>query len=145
MEKCNMDCFNCPYPDCINDEMTAEDYQEALQRDRVTLNSKEKLKLNEKKRAYYADNRERRLAWQRDYYQANRDHIRAMRKAHYYANRAEELTKRKAYEEKNREKLQAWRREYYQENRERLVAYQRMWRREHRDRRNRGEANASDT
>ena len=96
MEKCNRDCFNCPYPDCINDEMTAEDYQEALQRDRVTLNSNEKLKLNEKKRAYYAENRERRLAWQRDYYQANRDHIRAMRKAHYYANRAEELTKRKA-------------------------------------------------
>ena len=102
MEKCNMDCFNCPYPDCINYEMTAEDYQEALQRDRVTLNSNEKLKLNEKKRAYYAENRERRLAWQRDYYQANRDHIRAKQKAYYEANREEIAAKQKAYRERLR-------------------------------------------
>ena len=32
--KCDQDCFNCPFPDCIEDEMTAADYDEARERER---------------------------------------------------------------------------------------------------------------
>lgn len=35
--KCNRDCFNCPFPDCIEDEMTAADYDEARERDREII------------------------------------------------------------------------------------------------------------
>ena len=29
MPTCNRDCFNCPYEDCIVDEMTLEDFEYA--------------------------------------------------------------------------------------------------------------------
>lgn len=32
---CNKDCFVCPYPDCINDEMDAADRRESRARDKL--------------------------------------------------------------------------------------------------------------
>lgn len=49
MSVCSMDCLNCPFEDCINDEMTAKEYYEA--------------------------NREKILAQQREYRKANREMI----------------------------------------------------------------------
>lgn len=27
---CNLDCFNCPYDDCINDELSVNEYKEDI-------------------------------------------------------------------------------------------------------------------
>lgn len=40
--KCNRDCFNCPYEDCIEDELTAADYRELAEIDREIINPKDR-------------------------------------------------------------------------------------------------------
>lgn len=65
MSICNKDCFNCPYPDCINDCMDHEDYVEAAERDRELRSTPEKRKLAAQQRAYYEANREKVAAQQR--------------------------------------------------------------------------------
>ena len=69
---CNKDCFNCPYEDCINDEMDHEDYREAAVRDR-------ELAMTPKKRE--------RAAYQKAYYEANREKIAAGKKAYRETHR----------------------------------------------------------
>ena len=70
---CNKDCFNCPYEDCINDEMDHEDYQEAADRDRELFMTPEKRKIAAGKKAYYEANREKIAAGQKAYREANRE------------------------------------------------------------------------
>lgn len=67
--KCNQDCFNCPFPDCIEDEMTASDYDEARERDREIIfpKSRKEKELAAKQKAYREANREKRNAYMRDY------------------------------------------------------------------------------
>ena len=98
--KCDRDCFNCPYPDCIEDEMAAEDYDEARARDREIIFPKTR---KEKQIA----------AKQKAYREANRDEIAAKKKAYYEANRDVIAAKRKAY----REKYNAYLRQYQPERR----------------------------
>lgn len=35
MAICSKDCFHCPYPDCINDEMDAADYASSRAREKI--------------------------------------------------------------------------------------------------------------
>lgn len=48
--KCNMDCFNCPFPDCINDDVKPYDAEIAKQ---IWENRKDEI--NEKRRAITAE------------------------------------------------------------------------------------------
>ena len=77
--KCDRDCFNCPYPDCIEDEMTAEDYDEARERDKEILfrKSGKQKKIAAKQKAYREANREEIAAKQKAYYEANREKYNA--------------------------------------------------------------------
>ena len=65
MSICNKDCFHCPYPDCINDDMDHEDYVEAAERDRELRSTPEKRKIAAQHKAYYKANREKVAAQQR--------------------------------------------------------------------------------
>ena len=87
MSICNKDCFNCPYPDCINDCMDHEDYVEAAERDRELRSTPEKRKLAAQQRAYYEANREKVAAQQRAYREANREKLAAQKRAYREANR----------------------------------------------------------
>ena len=101
---CNRDCFNCPFPDCIEDEMTAADYDEARERDREIIfpKSRKEKQIAAKKKAYR---------------EANREEIAAKQKAYREANREEIAAKKKAYREANREKYNAYMRDYMKKRR----------------------------
>lgn len=58
MSVCDKDCFNCPYPDCINDEMDHADYIASAELDRELQQTPKKKKVAAAKRAYYEANRE---------------------------------------------------------------------------------------
>ena len=103
--KCNRDCFHCPFEDCIEDELTHEDYRAEAMIEKEFLFPKT---AKQKKIA----------AGQKAYYEANREKIAAGKKAYYEANREKIAAGQKAYREANREKYNAYMREYMLKKRE---------------------------
>ena len=75
---CNHDCFNCPYPDCIVDDMTAEEYRELrrIERELIRPKSRKELSIAAKKREYREANREKYNAYMREYRRKQRDKAR---------------------------------------------------------------------
>ena len=80
---CDHNCFECPYPDCIADDMTAEEWKESIARDRDTNITPER----KKRRAYREANREKIADQQRAYYEANREKIADQQRAYREARR----------------------------------------------------------
>ena len=91
---CNHDCFNCPYPDCVVDEMTEAELLESSKRDaelriagkktpQAVLDASRrwreanKERFKESQRRYRERNKEKLLAYKREYYRKNRDVILA--------------------------------------------------------------------
>lgn len=56
MNDCKLDCFNCPYDDCLLDGMRIEDYVNEMTIDRLLGNSEDAQRT--RKALYYAANRE---------------------------------------------------------------------------------------
>lgn len=106
MAVCNKDCFNCPFDDCINDAMDAEDRRQSLLRDLLTL-PKEKAAVRLRNRAYVAENRAAVRQSCRDYWARHRDEINARRRARYGAPRQQEAI--------------AYQRQYYREHRDEIL------------------------
>lgn len=65
---CDHNCFECPFPDCIADDMTAEERKESIARDRDTNITPER----KKQRAYREANREKIADQKRAYREARR-------------------------------------------------------------------------
>ena len=80
---CSKDCFNCPFPDCINDALDAEDYRLARQIEaEITLpKSQKETQIAAYQRAYYEANKDEIAAYQRAYREAHKDEIAAKRRA----------------------------------------------------------------
>lgn len=143
--KCDMNCFNCKFEDCIcgddNDLCTLEEYHlsQSLDKDivRDTL-PKEVLKTRKQKLDWYHRNRKTELVRQAEYREANRERLREEARqyhaehreednqrhlANYYANH--EYNKKKARESKrarwrsNPEYYRQKQREYRQRVKER--------------------------
>lgn len=93
--KCNKDCFNCTYDDCINDEFTAKELRGVGVDKFIPTGTEEQIRAKN----YYQRNKERIKA----YYQANKEHIRQ------YQNQ---------YRIDNREKVNQQQRESYQRYKE---------------------------
>ena len=56
---CDRDCFNCPYPDCIRVDLTAEDYAAARALEEyIHPPTPAQIKIAAKQKAYYEENRE---------------------------------------------------------------------------------------
>ena len=111
---CNKDCFNCQYPDCVLDELDAEDYRESRERDRLLKQRTDKQrKAAAQQKAYREANRDKVAAQQKAYYEANRDKVAAQQKAYREANRDKVAAQQKAYREANRDKYNAYMRNYY--------------------------------
>ena len=104
---CNGDCFNCIHPDCIRDDIRAEDYQFARDAEKEYLISPEQKKLAAKKRAYREAHLDEIKAKKQAYYEANRDEIAVKRRAYYEAHRDEFKAKQRAYYEANRDEIAA--------------------------------------
>jgi len=114
--KCDRNCFACPYPDCVNDEMIADDYRAEREIDKNFL-----FPLSARQRSI--------AAYQKAYYEANRDEIAAKQKAYREANRDEIAAKQKAYGEANRDEIAAKQKAYYEANRDARNRYMREYRR----------------
>lgn len=107
---CNKDCFNCPYPDCVNDEVDLLDVHISEKMDKKLANinpcdrdyrynhsfknkivqkryrdsekGKEANRRNVKK--YYERHRELKLLYAKEYYAKNKDAINERRRKRDY-------------------------------------------------------------
>lgn len=80
-----MDCFRCPFDDCINDELTYQEIKQSEVRDKE-INKKPKSNSGKRKkrvRTYTAEQLERRREYYRKYYREHREEINAKRRANY--------------------------------------------------------------
>lgn len=108
MPKCNGDCFNCPFDDCIlDDEDIDTDDTEELDQELDLLNMVDSDK-KKKWREQYQKNREWILAYHRQYRKENKEWILA-----YY----------KRYRQGNKERIKALHKRYYQNNRKYFAVY----------------------
>ena len=98
MTVCNKDCFCCPYPDCICDELDHEDYKELarIERTEIFPRSQAQKKVAASKKAWYEANREKVAASQKAYREANREKVAASKKAYREANREKVAASKKA-------------------------------------------------
>ena len=90
-KKCDRNCFECQYDDCVLDELTHEDYVELAERDREMrwAEAPQKKKLASQHKAYYEANREKLAARQKAYREANREKVAAQKKALFIHSRKE--------------------------------------------------------
>ena len=100
MPICDKNCFACPFPDCINDEMDAADRRESRERDKL-LGVPRREKCSESAAA--EEHRRRALA----YYHAHAAEINAKRRGNPRIK-----DQHRAYYRKNREVLLARQKEY---------------------------------
>ena len=152
MPICDKNCFACPFPDCVNDAMDAEDYAEARGRDKLlkcptgqgrrpdrSVEAQRREQLDRKNacnRAWYAKNREAILAKakarresdpeyaarQKAYYQEHREELRARYQAYYAANRDKVVAANRAYNASHRTERLATNRAYRERHREEINA-----------------------
>ena len=80
--RCNKDCFHCPFPDCINDDLDHEDYKELarIEREEIFTKTEKQRKVAAAQKAYREANREKVAAAQKAYYEANREKVAAAKK-----------------------------------------------------------------
>ena len=86
---CNEDCFHCPYPDCVRDDLTAATYAELATLEKTIINppTLKQQKVAAYNRAYREANKEKVAAQHRAYYEANKEKVAARHRAYREANR----------------------------------------------------------
>lgn len=137
MSVCDKRCEACPYPDCINDEMDADDYAEARGRDRLLkcptgqgrrpdrIVEEQRREQMDRKNAYnrtwYAKNREAILTALRERRESDPEYA-AKRKAYHRTynetHHAERLATSRAYRAAHRDEINAKARARYRAKRE---------------------------
>ena len=111
---CNKDCPHCPYPDCINDELTAEEYLI----DEVGPYVNDKPTKRVVKDRIRSRNRMRRIrAEDKDY-----------DKKYYWTHREQEIQRNAEAKKNNPGYYNAYQRERYAKNREEMCRKQREYR-----------------
>lgn len=72
---CNEDCFHCPYPDCVRDDLTAATYADLATIDKTIINppTAKQRKVAAQQRAWYEANKEKVAAQKRAYREAHKD------------------------------------------------------------------------
>ena len=86
---CNEDCFHCPYPDCVRDDLTAATYAELATLEKTITNppTLKQRKVAAQKRAYREANKDKVAAYNRAYYEANKEKVAARQRAYRKANK----------------------------------------------------------
>ena len=131
---CNMDCFNCIHPDCINDvQMSRQQEWYYLNREEVRKkeNEKRREKYQEKIKSMTAEELEARKEKRREYYHKNKEQLSEQRKKRKKIRTAEALEakkeKNRKYYNEHKAELLARSNAYYKENHEERKAYQREY------------------
>lgn len=89
--RCDEDCFNCKYSDCIKNDVSWEDYIEIKSReekkrtesDKGGWNARHPEKIKEYKKKYHFKNQDSENAKSRDYYYKHREEILERNKTDY--------------------------------------------------------------
>lgn len=123
MSICNKDCFHCPYPDCINETMDAEDYQESREREDALLRAEGKAKIARGKE-YYDNNRTKIAEKSRAYYASHREYFARYRAKYYAENRQRCLAYQRQYAKKHRARITEESKKWRQKNREKYAQAQ---------------------
>ena len=132
MSICDKDCFRCPWPDCINDTMDAEDYAEARGRDKLLqCPTGQGRRPDRSVEAQRREQLDRKNACNRAWYAKNREAILAKAKARRESD-PEYAARQKAYYQEHREELRARYQAYYAANRDKVVAANRAYNASHR-------------
>lgn len=101
---CDKNCFECPYPDCINDEMDLEDYRESKTIDFIC--GVKEYKQSDHRREY-----------KRQWNQKNREKINAKAKERYQKKKEWYRAYNKAYRENHKDQMKLYDRKHKQEYR----------------------------
>lgn len=104
MDKCNRDCFHCPFPDCVAEIATTDERKESTERDREAR--RERNPVTKWQKAY-----RKRIDYQKAYRKRNREKRNAYRRAYYRAHREKELARDRAYYLAHKEEYIEWQRE----------------------------------
>lgn len=102
MAVCNMDCFHCKFPDCINDDPETPAERKARRKD-----------------SYYDSHRHERIVYQQKYVEDHREEFLSYQKEYY---RRHSIRKRQASRERY-QKLKAEDPDFLKKERERQKAY----------------------
>lgn len=104
--KCNHDCFNCPYPDCVNDDFDfsfSEELDKQIIAERTVINDSEPIRTGKRGRPKLTPSqREERDRQQKE-----------KRKRYYEEHKAERLEYAKKYRESNIEKYRSYQSDRY--------------------------------
>ena len=100
---CNRDCEHCPYPDCICDSMSYEEYRAAVKADREAAREERRRRIiaqpvhteAERLRKYRALNPEKVRKYNREYRQKNKEKVAERNRAWRNAHREEISAKRR--------------------------------------------------
>lgn len=126
--KCNMDCLNCSFNDCVNDSdlISMQERELSASLDKDILNSRvptyiptngtrpyDILPFNFKKS-------QQRYHHKKQYYK-DVDKSREQGRQSYYRNRDRRLAHNKEYYSKNREEILSQKKSYYEEHREEIL------------------------
>ena len=109
MTRCHRDCFNCPFPDCIDGSITPEETQASAERDLAVLRGRKVKDRKEYHHAYYEAHKKEQNALQRkkyaedpEYREYKKEQNRRARKIYYQKHREEILAQKKAENEVKR-------------------------------------------
>lgn len=87
--KCNRDCFNCQYSDCVVDSITADELRASNKRDKKAMYSEKKqheLDMHRiRNKRWYEKNKEARRQKCKEYYHSHKE------EAHNYYRKRREL------------------------------------------------------
>jgi len=104
------------YPCSSDNELEREEGK--FQRDLVCVN---KLISGRTRKEWYEDNREAKIAKQKEYNMKNREAITTYKKEYYSKNKEAIINKQKEYNMKNREAICTKQREFYSKNKEAIL------------------------
>ena len=127
MATCRRDCFNCPFPDCINDRLVSEDFKEANARDRDIRRERQPPEVRRRRENERRKRREKRRRLRGDDTPARELKARAKNNAEYSPEKRHEMYMR------DREAVLAAQKAYREENREAILKYKREYRMKHPD------------
>lgn len=120
MNICQEDCLHCPYPDCVNNEVTTAAYNDVITANKKTPKQKQSSRHCDNVRKYIERHPEERKASLVRYRETHHEEILAGKRIYYEAHRDELNAKRRAYKAAHREEVNAKRRAYLAEHRDEI-------------------------
>ena len=126
-EICDLDCFNCKYPDCINDEFDYRDIVESRQMERDFLfpKSKTQEKNAEYSKKYRSKNIDKLTSYEREYYRVHREEKLAKGRERWAERKLAYNASHRAWYDKVKDERNAKWREQYPEKKDEINARRR--------------------